>query len=297
MTKTSHLYVLAYIALFVSLNYATAAEIPIVQLGEPTATIQIGAAASVQEEFAAEEIQNFVLRFTQAQLEIVTNREPTLTPTAIVLGTPTSNPTINFLLDELDTDLGDEGYHIKAIELDNETIITIAAHTPRGVIYGAYALIEACITQLTGLSPVDLDFAVSPSSNLSLPFIDEKSRPFYPVRAVLEVDDPDWLARHRINMSGAEGIWRGGGTDDSLGTAFQYVDTPIFETLQDEPQAQRQLLIQTLRDRFDSLNRRGIGVPGAARRTRISANLQVMSNKARGVEERRVMWRTSRTPH
>ena len=45
------------------------------------ATIQIGAAATAQEQFAAEEIQTFVRRFTGAQLEslqIVKSRQPQL---------------------------------------------------------------------------------------------------------------------------------------------------------------------------------------------------------------------------
>ena len=63
-------------------------EIPIAVLGEPTATLQIGANASEQEQFAAEEIRTFIQRFTGAQLDIRTNRQRTETSTVIVLGTP-----------------------------------------------------------------------------------------------------------------------------------------------------------------------------------------------------------------
>ncbi|MCZ6679368.1 MAG: alpha-glucuronidase family glycosyl hydrolase [Candidatus Poribacteria bacterium] len=243
-------------------NWSIAADIPIVQAGQPMATIQIGGGASVQDQFAAEELRTFIQRFTRVELDILTNREPTMTPTAIVLGTPNSNPTVLALLTDgslhLEADLGEEGYVLKAIELGNEVIIAVAGHTSRGVIYGAYALIEACITQLTGLSPVDLDFVLQPVPDLSLPFMDETSRPFYSVRAVLEIEDADWLTRHRINMSGGEGVWTGTGIDDGLGTAFKYVDSPAFESLQDESQSRRQERIQMLRSRFDALHRRGI---------------------------------------
>ena len=154
------------------------------------ATIQIGAAASEQEQFAAQEIQSFIYSFTQVELSIVTNREPTSTPTVVVLGTPTSNPTIEALSVEIDEDLGLEGYKIKTVELDEGMIFVIGAHAPRGVIHGAYGFVEACISSLTGLSPVHVDFLVISSRNLSLPYLDEKSRPYYPVRAVWRLKTP-----------------------------------------------------------------------------------------------------------
>ncbi len=241
---------------------AKSEQIPIAVSGEPRATIQIGATATAQEQFAAEEIQNFVEQFTGTTLDIHTNRQQTETATVIVLGTPKSNPTIAGLQANVELtlgdELGDEGYRIKTVEVGTEIVIVVTAHTEQGVIYGAYAFIEKCITALTGLTPVHPDVAVAKAKTLLVPFIDETSAPFYPVRAVLEIEDPDWLARHRINMSGGEGVWTGTGIEDGLGTAFKYVDTPAFEALQDEPIAQRQNRIATLKNRFNALKRRGI---------------------------------------
>ena len=250
--------IFGFTVLCISSRFTIAENIPIVRSGQAVATIQIGAAVSKQEQFAAQEIQSFIHSFTQVELPIVTNRESTSTPTVVVLGTPTSNPTIDALSVEIDANLGTEGYKIKTIELNEGIIVVIGAHTEKGVIHGAYAFVEACISSLTGLSPVHLDFLVIPSRNLSLPYLDEKSRPFYPVRAVLETEDPVQLSRHRINMSGAEGIWTGTGIDDGLGTAFKYIDSDEFEAWQDEPRSQRQDRIRTMRDRFDALHRRGI---------------------------------------
>ena len=237
-------------------------EIPIAISGEPTATLQIGANASEQEQFAAEEIQTFIQQFTGAQLDIRTNRQQTETSTAIVLGTPKSNPTIAGLQANIELslgkELGDEGYRIKTVEVGTEIVIIVTAHTAKGVIYGAYAFIEKCITALTGLTPVHPEIAVTRAQALRVPFINETSAPFYPVRAVLEIENPDWLARHRINMSGGEGVWTGTGIEDGFGTAFKYVDTPAFEALQDEPIVQRRNRIATLQDRFNALKRRGI---------------------------------------
>ena len=237
-------------------------EIPIAVSGEPRATLQIGANASAQEQFAAEEIQTFIEQFTGAKLDIRTNRQQTETQIAIVLGTPKSNPTIAGLQANIELtlgeELGDEGYRIKTVEVGTEIVIVVTAHTERGVIYGAYAFIEKCITALTGLTPVHPEVAVSKAQALLVPFINETSAPFYPVRAVLEIEDPDWLARHRVNMSGGEGVWTGTGIEDGFGTAFKYVDTPAFDALQDEPIAQRRERIATLQSRFNALKRRGI---------------------------------------
>ena len=227
-------------------------QIPIAVSGTPRATLQIGANASEQEQFAATEIQTFIQKFTGATLDIRTNRQQTETQTVIVLGTPKSNPTIANLQANVELTLGeglgDEGYRIKTVEVGTEIVIVVTAHTERGVIYGAYAFIEQCITALTGLSPVHPDISVAKAQALLVPFINETSVPFYPVRAVLEIENPDWLARHRINMSGGEGIWTGTGIEDGFGTAFKYVDTPAFEALQDEPIGQRRERIATLQN-------------------------------------------------
>ena len=253
---------LAGLCLLILSLQVNAAEIPIVVSGEPKATVQIGANASTQEQFAASELQNFIEKFTGAQLELRTNQQSTTTQTVIVLGTPTSNPTIRTLQEKVGFDLpdeiGEEGYQIKSVDLGTEIVIVVSARTSRGVIYGTYALIEACITALTGLKPVHPDIAVKRTASLSLPFLDEISHPFYPIRAVLEIDDPDWLARHRVNMSGGEGVWTGTGIEDGFGTTFKYVDSPAFSELQDEPRTQRLERIQTLKDRFTALNNRGI---------------------------------------
>lgn len=250
------------LCLFVFAVKIDAAEIPIVVSGESKTTLQIGANASRQEQFAAAEIQTFIEKITGAKVELRTNQEQTTTSTVIVLGTPTSNPTVLSVLSdrgvELSNTIGDEGYQILSFDLGNEIVIIVTANTYRGVIYGAYALIETCITEITGLKPVHPDIAVAPTPSLSIPFLNETSRPFYPVRAVLEIDDPDWLARHRVNMSGGEGIWTGTGIEDGFGTAFKYVDSPLFSDLQDEPRSQRLQRIGALKERFTALNDRGI---------------------------------------
>ncbi|MCG9128283.1 T9SS type A sorting domain-containing protein [Candidatus Poribacteria bacterium] len=243
-------------------NDVYANEIPLVISNTPQTTIQIGANSSDQEKFAASEVQVFIQKVTGARINILTNQQSTETPTVIVIGTPATNPTIRSLESDgnlnISQSIKKEGYQLNTIDLGKEVIIIIVSPTPRGVIYGAYGFIEACITALTGLYPVHPDLHVKPNDTLRIPHLDETSEPFYPVRAVLEIDDPNWLARHRVNMSGGEGVWTGTGIEDGFGTAFKYIDTPEFLSLQDEPRNQRLERIASLQDRFNELQSRGI---------------------------------------
>ncbi|HIO50875.1 TPA: hypothetical protein EYN23_26470 [Candidatus Poribacteria bacterium] len=218
-------------------------------------TIQIGVQASVVEIYAAEELQIWINRLTETKPPIITTNQLHSTPTLISIGIPQSSPEVRKRLD-LPINLGNEGYRIKSFEDENR--IMVGAHSANGVLYGCYHLLELMVSEHTGLTTADLDFIFSPRPNLALSPIDQRSQPFYPVRAVLEVNDPDWLARHRINMSGGEGIWNGTGIDDGLGTAFQYVDAARFELFQDLTGQERRQQIETLRNRFDLLRRRGI---------------------------------------
>ncbi len=236
--------------------------IEIVSNGQSTAVIIIGREASEQEWYAAEELKYFIAKFTGAQLNITTVGHPFATPFAILLGTPQSNMYVQDFQDQgwitLNPQLGSEGYILKTVETADVTYLVVAGNSSSGVLYGMYAVVEACITALTGLSPADTDFITGVNPYLSLPDMDEASQPFYPIRATLESEPLDWLTRHRINMSGAEGVWSGTGNDDGLGTAFKYIDASAFEDMQDELRYIRLKRIRNLRKRFDELQRRGI---------------------------------------
>jgi len=239
------------------LIYRTALpEIPISIDGQfAVTTIQIGNQASTVEIYAAEELQIWIKRLTGTKPLIINTSQLHETPTLISIGVPESNPEVRQKLN-LPIDLGNEGYKIKSFEAENRIIV--GAHSANGVLYGCYHLLELMVSKRTELTTADLDFIFSPQPNFSLSPVDHRSRPFYPIRAVLEINDPDWLARHRVNMSGGEGVWSGTGIDDGLGTAFQYVDSAQFELFQDLTSQERRQKIETLRNRFDSLHRRGI---------------------------------------
>ena len=218
-------------------------------------SILVSEDASPPEQWAAQELQLFVRRWSLAQLPIMNEAGP---GTTIVLGTPENQPLIADAhrkgILQLPDSLGEEGYEI----LTHEQHIFVAARTPAGVLYGTYAILEKVLAHLTGLTPVDLDFAVPVVDAIFLSSTHLLEWPFYPVRSTLETEDPDWLSRHRINMSGAEGVWTGTGSDDGLGTAFKYVDAERFASYQDETATQRRIRIAELQRRFALLAQRGI---------------------------------------
>lgn len=260
MRKALKTIILSLIVAFFPGYVATAVDI--VSNGRVLAAIVLGSNAAAEEKYAAAELIFYVQKYTGARLEVVSEAESNDASTPIILGTPDTNRRISVLQDNgdiaLKAELGSQGYLIKTIAAGGKNLVIIAANEPRGVLYGVYELVAEFISFLTGLTPNDIDFNVSPNPYLVIPELNLASAPFYSIRATLEVEEPTWLARHRINMSGAEGVWNGDGADDGLGTAFKYVDSSEFQGMYDEARHKRLQRIKDLRGRFDELAKRGI---------------------------------------
>jgi len=217
--------------------------------------VVIGGNPSSTEEFAAEEIAFFAQRMCGVRPEIVP--EGSAPPSkAIIVGTPESSLLIcgvsGFL--HLDRLRKDEGY---VVRISPERIY-IGSKSARGVLYGAYELIERMISKATGMKVVSLDFRIPRVGFLSLNDRTISSEPYFPIRATLDPEDADWLARHRVNFSLAEGVWSGTGVDDGIASAFKYVLAPRFDEYQDEPWLARWERVNRLTERFRQLKRRGI---------------------------------------
>jgi len=260
MRKTLNTIISSFIIVFFPCCIASAVEI--VSNGKVISAVVIDSSATEEEEYAAEELIFYVQRYTNARLEVASDAELSDISTLIILGTPDTNRRIRVLQNNgdiaLKAELGSEGYLIKTIDAGDKNLVVVAANEPRGVLYGVYELVEEFIYFLTGLTPNDIDFNVSPNPYLVIPELNLESSPFYLIRATLETENPDWLARHRINMSAAEGVWNGDGADDGLGTAFKYVDSSEFWDMYDEPHNKRLQRIKDLHGRFDELSKRGI---------------------------------------
>jgi hypothetical protein len=236
----------------------------IVQSNRPSCSVIVPENLSIQEKFAVEELNYFVEKFTGVRLEERQDSEPLPVGNAILIGTSDDNRYIGELYDRglaisWEKDSTEDEFIVKVVRDRGRDFLMIVAGQSRGVIYGVYDLVEKMIESIAQLNLVDLDFHVNPIPSLVVgtPNVGP-CKPFYPVRCALSREDPTWMSRHRINVSGAEGVWSGTGIDDGLGTAFKYVYGNQFDDMQDESSSERLARVTDLRTRLTELKRRGI---------------------------------------
>jgi len=234
----------------------------IVRNNSPACSIVTPENPSAQEELAAEELNYFIEKFSGEKLPESPDSEPLPTGNVILIGTPDSNRYIGELLNNGlllgGKQFSAEEFIVKVVNEAERDILAIASGQGKGVIYGVYAFAEKMIESITELAPVDLDFHVNPVDSLFVETLNMRSAPFYPIRCALSQESLQWMSRHRVNVSGAEGVWSGTGINDGLGTAFKYVNDWQFNDMQDETSARRLTRIADLRARLMELTKRGI---------------------------------------
>lgn len=237
-------------------------DFAIVQYNTPLCSVVAPENPSIQEEYAVEELLHFVEKFTGVELPKRSDSQPLPAGNVILIGTSDDNKYIRDLynrgLVSREKDLDEEEFVIRVISDGGRELLMVAGGQNGGVIYGVYALVEKMIESITSLSPVDVDFHVPRVASLSVGMVNMRDAPFYPVRCSLTSEDSTWLSRHRINASGAEGVWTGTGIDDGLGTALKYINDTRFDDMQDELLADRLVRMADMRLRLRDLRRKGI---------------------------------------
>ena len=234
----------------------------VVRAKVPICSVVIPEKPSLQEKFASDELDHFVEKFTGQVLDKRLDSEPLPAGNVILIGTPDSNKYIGELADKglilWEKKSGEEEFIVKVV-IDEDRNFLVVGGQSRGVIYGVYALVEKMIERIMeGVTPVDLDFNVGNSQSLAVGTLNIRSTPFYPVRCSLSQEDPRWMSRHKVNVSGAEGVWSGTGIDDGLGTAFKYVQDRQFDDMQDETSAKRMDRVRELQIKLMELKSAGI---------------------------------------
>ena len=228
----------------------------------PVCSIIIPEKPSLQEKFALDELDYFVEKFTGQKLDKRLDSEPLPAGNVILIGTPDSNKYIGELADRglilWKKNSSEEEFIVKVVNDDNQDFLVVGGQS-RGVIYGVYTVVEKMIERIMeGVTPIDLDFNVGTSQSLAVGTLNIRSTSFYPIRCSLSQENYRWMSRHRVNVSGAEGVWTGTGIDDGLGTAFKYVQDQQFDDMQDETSAKRMDRIVELQARLMELKRAGI---------------------------------------
>ena len=234
----------------------------IVRNNSPACSMVIPGNPSAQERFAADELNYFVRKFTGQMLDRRPDSEPLPPGNVILIGNPDSNRHIGELSDKnlilWSRNSSKEESIVKTVNNQGQDLLAVVGGQSGGIVYGIYVLIEKMMESITALTPVDLDFHVNPVQSMALETLNIRSAPFYPIRCSLSSEDPVWMSRHRLNVSGAEGVWSGTGIDDGLGTAFKYVLDSQFDDMQDESSAKRRERLTALRMRLMKLERGGI---------------------------------------
>ena len=253
---------LALLALLFLLAGQAQGDFAIVRNNAPVCSVVTPEDPSIQEEYAVEELLHFVEKFTGVELSKISDSHPLPPGNVILVGTSDSNKYIRDLYDRglvsRGKALAEEEFIIRVASDTGREILMITGGQNGGVIHGVYALVEKMIENITNLSPVDIDFHVPHATSLYVGVVNVREAPFYPVRCSLTSEDSTWLSRHRINASGAEGVWTGTGIDDGLATAFKYISDSRFDDMQDETRSNRLDRILELRARLEDLKRKGI---------------------------------------
>ncbi len=99
--------------------------------------IDIGKNASALDQLAAKELQKYLYAATGELLPIRDGAQGDI----IAVGTPDSNPLIKRLGPDV-SGLGDEGYRVRTVQDGKRKVILVTGKTSRGVLYGAYSLLE-----------------------------------------------------------------------------------------------------------------------------------------------------------
>ncbi len=161
---------------------ATAHAITLVENGQSRYRIVIAADAIASERYAAEELQRYIERISDARLPIVTDNEST-TDYEIRLGASPLAPR------------HPDGFTL----LTDHRRLLIAGGRPRGTLYGVYALLE----EKFGVRWFAPDCEVVPKqARLVVPSLDETQTPPLEYREVYwseMLHNADFAARHRLN--------------------------------------------------------------------------------------------------
>lgn len=259
--KNIYIIILSQILMFSFIN-SSVSDFAIFENNKTLCSVVVPEKSLDYEKFAANELNYFIEKFTGTTLELKFDSEKLPEGNSILIGTYENNKHIANLYNKgllpRKADLSNEESIVRVIADGGRKLLVVTGNQNRSVIYGIYKLIEKMIESVTGFKNVDLDFNINLVESLVLEDLNIRSKPFYPFRCTISNEDPTWLSRHRINVSGAEGVWSGTGIDDGLGTAFKYVYVSQFDDMQDETMQQRLKRIWGLRDRLWQLDDRGI---------------------------------------
>ena len=187
------------------LHAASADRVSLVKDGMPVATIVVGEKLAAAEQYAAQELQEYLKKISGAQLPIGQHGEA-IQGGRILLGTFESNASINALRDKLKTvdTLGQEGFVIKTIGGD----LVIVGGGSSGTLYGVYTFLEKYLG-CRWFFPGEDGEVIPKRESIQLGSLHDIEQPSLEYRGTFIFDVPnnhqydqkivDWMARNKMN--------------------------------------------------------------------------------------------------
>ncbi|MBT3288681.1 MAG: DUF4838 domain-containing protein [Victivallales bacterium] len=179
----------AAVASLLLASWAEAAELPLAVDGKTDYVIVTPVKPSLSVQRAAQELQTFLGQITGAEYRVVTTDTP-VQPHEIVLGVPAR---LGVTADM--KALGPEGYVLRTV---GESLL-IAGSDMRGVMYGAYGLLEEHLGCRWFTPTVS---KIPKQKTLRLPELNQTVIPVLEYRwpAVRDCYNADWTTRNRVNV-------------------------------------------------------------------------------------------------
>ncbi len=147
--------------------------------------VVVGEDAGSTERFAAEELSRYLGRMSGSPVGIATAGEWTagVGENAVAIGVSEHNSLVADIVhtEKEDLELGPEGFCLRSAEVRSSPVWLVTAETEIGVLYGAYALLEACGATFL----ISGDLLSGARGNFSLPVIDRVCRPAFERRGFL----------------------------------------------------------------------------------------------------------------
>lgn len=180
----------AALALLLTTGVTLAADVVLIENGQPQYTIVLSAHSLPAERRGAEELQSHLKEISGATLPIVTDEQP-LAQNAVLVGRTKYTEQLGVKLDV--KTLGEEGCVLKTIG----TRFAIAGPGPRGTLYGCTAVLEKL--GVRWFTPSVTRFPHE--ATVRLPALDETRIPAFEYREVTftEAGNKDWSARLELN--------------------------------------------------------------------------------------------------
>ena len=200
----------------------SAAELVIVQDGQPRVKIVVGQRCSRPSRFAAEELQKTLRQMSGATCPIVSD-DPGGDAPLIAIGPPSENPLTARLLGRAGVDLdalrlGEEGFLLRSVDAN---LLIAGGTAPRATLYGVYAFLEGLGCRWC--FPAEHGDVIPRQSTVKTPPLDRVEKPAFSYRtfshtaSVSEetIDRIDWMAKNRMNrflttlypIKGFQGQW------------------------------------------------------------------------------------------